>query len=90
VDWVRFDVGPGTYLIATSVNNNLYPDTMVALYANDGVTQLAFNDDCTGFTRASCLTYPSSVSTTLYLKVWTYDATSIGADSWYSLSVVKP
>lgn len=89
VDWVRFDIGPGTYLIATSVANNLYPDTVMALYANDGVTQLAFNDDCTGFTRASCLTYTSSLSTTLYLKVSPYDATSIGADSWYGLAVVR-
>ncbi len=58
------------------------------LYASNGLTQLAFND-CTGFTRASCLTYVSSVATTLYLKVWPYDATSIGVDSWYGLAVVK-
>ncbi len=89
VDWVRLEVGPGTYLIATGVANNLYPDTVMALYANDGVTQLALNDDCTGFTRASCLAYASSLSTTLYLKLWPYDATSIGPDSWYGLSVVK-
>jgi len=89
VDWVRFDVGPGTYLVATSVANSLYPDTVMALYASDGLTQLADNDDCTGFTRASCLTYTSSVTTTLYLKVWPYDGTSIGTDSWYGLTVVK-
>ncbi len=89
VDWVRLTIEPGTYRIATSVANNLYPDTIMALYASDGVTQLAFNDDCTGFTRASCLTYTSSVSATLYLKVWPYDATSIGADSWYGLAVVR-
>lgn len=87
VDWVRLAIGPGTYVIATSVSNNLYPDTMVALYATDGVTQIAFNDDCTGFTRASCLTYTLSVSATLYLKVWPYDDTSIGVDSWYGLAV---
>jgi len=89
VDWARFDVGPGTYLIATSVANNLYPDTIMALYASNGLTELAFNDDCTGFTRASCLTYTSSVTTTVYLKVWPYDGTSIGSDSWYGLAVVK-
>ena len=89
VDWVRFDIGPGTYLIATSVANSLYPDTVMALYAGNGFTEVAFNDDCTGFTRASCLTYTSSVSATLYLKLWPYDATSIGPDSWYGLSVVR-
>ena len=89
VDWVRLSIGPGTYVIATSVSNNLYPDTMIALYAGNGLTQLAFDDDCTGYTRASCLTYTSSVSTTVYLKVWPYDATSIGVDSWYGLAVVR-
>ncbi len=90
VDWVRLDVSPGTYMIATNgLAGNVYPDTVLALYASNGVTQLAFNDDCTGFTRASCLTYVSSLSTTLYLKVWPYDASSIGANSWYDLSVVR-
>ncbi len=89
VDWVRLTIEPGTYLVATSVASNLYPDTIMALYASNGLTQLADNDDCTGFTRASCLTYTSSLSATLYLKLWPYDATSIGPDSWYGLSVVK-
>lgn len=89
VDWVRLSIGPGTYVIATSLGDSLYPDTIMALYASNGLTQLAFNDDCTGFTRASCLTYTSSVSATLYLKLWPYDATSIGPDSWYGLSVVR-
>ena len=89
VDWVRLPIGPGTYVIATNVSNNLYPDTLVTLYAANGMTPLASNDDCTGYTRASCLTYNSSVSTTLYLKVSPYDASSAGTDSWYGLAVVK-
>ncbi len=89
VDWVRFDVGPGTYAIATSVSNNVYPDTVLTLYAANGTTPLASNDDCTGYTRASCLTYTSSISTTLYLQVSPYDASSVGVDSWYGLAVVK-
>jgi hypothetical protein len=89
VDWVRLPVEPGTYVVATNVSNNLYPDTVLALYAANGVTQLAINDDCTNLTRASCLTYTSSVSTTLYLKVSPYDASSVGVDSWYGLAVVR-
>ncbi len=89
VDWVRFDTGPGTYVIATTVSNNVYPDTVLTLYAENGITPLASNDDCTGYTRASCLTYSSSVSTTLYLKVSPYDGSSVGPDSWYGLTVVK-
>jgi len=89
VDWVRLPIGPGTYVIATNISNNLYPDTVLALYAANGLTPLATNDDCTAYTRASCLTYTSSVSTTLYLKVSPYDAASIGVNSWYGLAVVK-
>lgn len=89
VDWVRLPVEPGTYIIATNVGNNLYPDTVLTLYAANGTTPLASNDDCTGLTRASCLTYTSSVSTTLYLKVTPYDASSVGVDSWYGLAVVR-
>lgn len=89
VDWVWFTASPGTYDIATSVRNNVYPDTVMTLYAANGITPLARNDDCNGYTRASCLTYTSSVSTTLYLEVSPYDASSIGPDSWYGLTVVK-
>jgi hypothetical protein len=89
VDWVRLPVGPGTYVIATNVSNNLYPDTVLTLYAANGSTPLGSNDDCTGLTRASCLTYTSSVSTTLYLKVTPYDTLSVSADSWYGLAVVR-
>lgn len=89
VDWVRLPVEPGTYIIATNVSNNLYPDTVLTLYAANGTTPVASNDDCTGLTRASCLTYTSSVSTTLYLKVTPYDASSVGVDSWYGLAVVR-
>ena len=89
VDWVRLPIGPGTYVIATNISNNLYPDTVLALYAANGLTPLATNDDCTNLTRASCLTYTSSVSTTLYLKVSPYDASSVGVNSWYGLAVVK-
>jgi hypothetical protein len=89
VDWVRLPVGSGAYVIATNVNNNLYPDTVLTLYAANGSTPLASNDDCTGLTRASCLTYTSSVSTTLYLKVTPYGASSVGVDSWYGFAVVR-
>jgi hypothetical protein len=46
VDWVRLPIGPGTYVVATNVSNNLYPDTVLTLYAANGFTQVAINDDC--------------------------------------------
>jgi hypothetical protein len=91
VDWVQLAVSPGTTLIATGgLRGNTYPDTVLALYASNGVTQLALNDDCAPTTRASCLSWTATVSTTLYLKVWPYDPASVGPDAWYDLAVVKP
>ena len=92
VDWARLEVGPGTYIIATSglAQGNTYPDTVVALYASNGTTLLSSNDDCTPTTRASCLTWTAGTSSTLYIKVWPYDASSAGPNAWYDLSVVKP
>ena len=87
-DWVQLQVGPGTYIIATS-NLITNTDTVLHLFASNGVTQLGMNDDCTIYTRASCLTWVSNISTMLYLQITPYDNTSIGPDRWYSLSVVQ-
>ena len=91
VDWARLDVDPGTYFIATSglAQGNTYPDTVMALYASNGTTLLSSNDDCSPTTRAACITWTTNTSSTLYVKVWPYDATSVGPNSWYDLSVVK-
>jgi len=89
VDWARLDVTPGTYILTTS-GLSLNTDTVLRLYASNGVTQLALNDDCSLTTRASCLTWTVSAATTLYLQVTPYNAQSVGPDRWYDLAVVKP
>ncbi len=89
VDWARLEVSPGTYLITTS-GLAADTDTVLRLYAANGVTRLAENDDCTGYTRASCLTWTASTATTLYIQIIPYNAPSVGADRWYDLSVVIP
>ena len=89
VDWARLDVTPGTYILSTSgLSSNT--DTVLRLYASNGVTQLALNDDCSLTTRASCLTWTVSAATTLYIQITPYNSQSIGSDRWYDLAVVKP
>ncbi len=89
VDWARLDVPAGTYLINTS-GLAANTDTVLRLYASNGVTQLAENDDCTPYTRASCLTWTTTTSTTLYIRIAPYNSQSIGSDRWYDLTVVRP
>ena len=89
VDWARLEVTPGTYIFTTSGLSS-DTDTVLRLYASNGVTQLALNDDCSLTTRASCLTWTVSTATTLYIQVTPYNAQSIGPDRWYDLAVVKP
>lgn len=89
VDWARLDVPAGTYIVNTS-GLAANTDTVLRLYASNGVTKLAENDDCTLYTRASCLTWTTSATTTLYIQIAPYNAQSIGADRWYDLAVVRP
>jgi hypothetical protein len=89
VDWARLDVPAGTYIINTS-GLAANTDTVLRLYASNGVTKLAENDDCTQYMRASCLTWTTSATTTLYIQIAPYNPQSIGADRWYDLTVVRP
>jgi hypothetical protein len=88
VDWIRLDTTPGTYLINT-LNLTANTDTVLRLYASNGVTKLAENDDCSATTRASCLTWQVTSGGTLYLQIAPYDQTSSGAEQWYDVTVVK-
>jgi hypothetical protein len=89
VDWARLDIPAGTYIINTSgLATNT--DTVMRLFASNGVTQLAENDDCTLYTRASCITWTTSTATTLYVQIAPYNTQSLGADRWYDLAVVRP
>jgi hypothetical protein len=82
-------VPAGTFVINTS-GLAANTDTVLRLYASNGVTQLAENDDCTLYTRASCITWTTSTSTTLYVQIAPYNSQSSGPDRWYDLTVVRP
>jgi hypothetical protein len=88
VDWIRLDTTPGTYLINT-LNLAANTDTVLRLYASNGVTKLAENDDCSATTRASCLAWQVTTGGTLYLLIAPYDQTSSGSEQRYDVTVVK-
>jgi len=90
VDWFKF-VQPGiaifpppavTFTIQTTVNGTM--DTVIELYAADGTTLLASNDDGAGLGYASKIVYTGTVKTGYSLKVRHYGATGTGS---YTLSV---
>ncbi len=92
VDWARLDVTPGVYVISTANLAQIpggYMDTVLRLYAGDGVTQLAFNDDCPGAGIASCVTWTASSNSTLYIQVKNYFSQRGGPDYTYDLSVLR-
>jgi len=85
-DWVQFVAQAGaSYVIKTS---SLGPscDTALYLFASDGATQLAMNDDY-GRGRASRITFTFSSAGTYYAKARQYDGNTYGAGTEYSLSV---
>jgi hypothetical protein len=88
VDWVWFEATPGTYIISAN-GLAVDTDTVLRLYASNGVTRLAENDDCTSTTRSSCLTWQVTTGGTLYVQIAPYDQTSSGAERWYDVAIVK-
>jgi hypothetical protein len=92
VDWMRVDVTPGIYVFTTrnvsSVPNNRL-DTVMRLYASNGTTQLAYNDDCAGVGIDSCINWEVTTNTTLYLKVNNYFSGYGGREYLYDLSVIR-
>jgi hypothetical protein len=86
VDWAKFVAQAGVnYVIKTS---GLGPscDTVIHLYASDGVTQLAANDDY-GSGMGSRIDFVFSTSDTYYVKVRHYNAGHSGAGTEYKISV---
>ena len=85
-DWARFTVAAGvTYTIQTG-ELGAESDTMLTLYASDGSTQLAFNDDyAEGLDSRIDYVFPSAG--TYYVKSEHYDDSRYGTGTEYQLSV---
>lgn len=71
-----------TYTIQTTVQGNM--DTVIEVYAADGVTLLASNDDAPGLGLASKVTYTGQAGTLRYVKVRHYSGSGTGS---YTLKV---
>ncbi len=90
-DWARFEAKEGaTYTIATT---NLTPpfdpagffaDTVLKLYADDGVTMLDYSDDYGGG-YASRIVWQAPEAGTYYVKVYNYNHQVYGCDVGYDL-----
>ncbi len=92
VDWVRLDVTPGVYAISTANLAQVpgsYMDTVLRLYTADGVTQLAYNDDCPGAGISSCIIWTASSNSTLYIQVKNYFSQRGGRDYAYDVRVLR-
>jgi len=64
-------------------------DTVMRLYASDGVTQLAYNDDCGGAGVSSCIVWEASSPSAVYIKVQNYFSQRGGRDYAYDLKVLR-
>ncbi|MBI3979603.1 MAG: DUF11 domain-containing protein, partial [Chloroflexi bacterium] len=88
VDWVWLTTTVGKEYVAETANLGPSADTIVDLYAEDGVTLLARDDD-SGPGAGSRIVWVAPQSGTYYLKVRHYRtaATFSGAHATYDLSV---
>jgi len=89
-DWLQFTAVSGTsYTLETAVTGAA--DTVLELYASDGVTLLTSNDDINTAAGllASRITWTAPSSGTYYAKVRSY-AGAIGAGNDYSVNLRSP
>lgn len=98
-DWMKFEAEAGViYVIQTT---NLHPvsdpsgyfaDTVMTLFEDDGVTQLAENDDYDGSTNASQIRWQAPADGTYYIKIRNYNPGFFGCDVGYDVlfSEFKP
>lgn len=88
-DWVSFTATAGvTYTIATSSLGSS-ADTVLSLYAPDGTTLLASNDDYDN-SLASQIIWTAPTDSTFYIKATNWNTLLGGCSSNYTLSVASP
>ncbi len=88
-DWWTFEAQAGeTYTVRTS---DLGPqgDTVLELYAGDCVSLLEENDDCSGDTLASCITWQAPATGDYHAMVRHYDWQITGPGSAYAFTVER-
>jgi hypothetical protein len=86
VDWVRLSLAAGIAYDFNTSGLGSNADTVLTLYASDGTTVLAQNDD-TGLTLASDVAWTPATSGTYYLQVQQWSTPIAGCGTSYDLSV---
>ena len=81
--WVNLEAD-GSYYFET---DHLGPDTdtILFIYASDGSTLLAQNDDCTGYTKRSCLVFIPDTAGLYYVEVHDYFPDQGGRTHTYAI-----
>jgi uncharacterized repeat protein (TIGR01451 family) len=90
-DWAKFQAEPGAQYVITTANltppydpDGFFADTVLELYAPDGVTRLDESDDYGG-TYASRIDWQAQETSTYYLKVYNYNPGVFGCAVGYDL-----
>ena len=86
-DWVKFSAGAGRTYRLDTLNLAGGTDTVIELYATDGATLLASDDDGGGFPN-SLITWTAPTSGTYYLKARQYNGAGSVAQT-YDLRVTE-
>jgi Zn-dependent metalloprotease len=84
-DWVSFSASANSSYAIETFNLGSRCDTYMYLYAADGATQLAYNDDYSGL--ASRIAWTATASGTYYIRIRNYWNNWYGADTEYDLRV---
>jgi uncharacterized repeat protein (TIGR01451 family) len=92
-DWAQFEAQAGYVYVITTENltpipgvDEYYADTVLELYAPDGLTLLEENDDYGG-TFASQIEWLAPEDGTYYVKVYNYNSGVYGCDVGYDLTL---
>ncbi|HEX2053086.1 MAG TPA: Calx-beta domain-containing protein [Actinomycetota bacterium] len=88
VDWTRFSGNAGHVYTVETLNLQRDVDTYLELYAGDGTTLLAENDDA-NFTRGSMVVFTAPVTGDYYVKTRPYFDGDPGRIETYDLRVAQ-
>jgi hypothetical protein len=88
-DWLKFTATAGVTYTLVTANTGGHADTMLSLYAPNGTTLLAFNDDDPDNWPASLLEWGVTSHGTYYVKIEHWDPHAYGCTAAYDVSIAE-
>ncbi len=85
-DWVKFTATAGKTYVLRTTNLAFAADTLLTLYASDGTTLIAENDDF-GYTSASRVVWQPTTSGDYYARVTHVNPVANGPNTQYALLI---